>query len=108
MLDFNLFLSQHDVWTAAILPTRRAARGVGTLDKSCTLPPVSPARRPDAFVNFAYVGRNDDKGGTTLDRTKEGYVEIIEMATFATDSTTSQSVTHVDGVPPCTTTSATT
>jgi hypothetical protein len=97
VLDFNLFLSKHDVWTAAILPSSTGGALVGTLDKSCTLPPI-PAGGQN-FVNFAYTGSNSDKGGTSLDRTKEGYVEIIEMATFTTSSTTSQIVTHVGGVP---------
>lgn len=97
VLDFNLFLSKHDVWTAAILPGSDGGAFVGTLDKSCTLPPIPSTGQP--FVNFAYTGSNDDKGGTSLDRVKEGYVEIIEMATFNTDSTTSQIVTHVGGVP---------
>jgi hypothetical protein len=97
VLDFNLFLSKHDVWTAAILPSTTGGALVGTLDKSCTLPPI-PAGGQN-FVNFAYTGGNSDKGGTSLDRTKEGYVEIIEMATFTTASTTSQIVTHVGGVP---------
>ena len=96
VLDFNLFLSKHDVWTAAIFASGTGA-AVGTLDKSCTLPPIPLGGQ--AFVNFAYTGSNSDKGGTTLDRTKEGYVEIIEMATFTTASTTSQIVTHVGGVP---------
>ena len=96
VLDFNLFLSKHDVWTAAIFASGTGA-AVGTLDKSCTLPPIPLAGQ--AFVNFAYTGSNSDKGGVTLDRTKEGYVEIIEMATFTTSSTTSQIVTHVGGVP---------
>jgi len=96
VLDFNLFLSKHDVWTAAIFGSGLGA-AVGTLDKSCTLPPIPLGGQP--FVNFAYTGSNSDKGGTSLDRTKEGYVEIIEMATFTTSSTTSQIVTHVGGVP---------
>jgi hypothetical protein len=96
VLDFNLFLSKHDVWTAAIFGSGFGA-AVGTLDKSCTLPPIPVTGQ--AFVNFAYVGTQDDGGGATLDRTKEGYVEIIEMATFSTTSSTSQVVTHVGGVP---------
>ncbi len=98
VLDFNLFLSKHDVWTAAILPgASDGGAFVGTLDKSCTLPLI-PATGQN-FVNFAYTGSNSDKGGSSLDRVKEGYVEIIEMATFTTSSTTSQIVTHVGGVP---------
>lgn len=97
VLDFNLFLSKHDVWTAAILPGSDGGAFVGTLDNSCTLPPIPATGQP--FVNFAYVGTQDDKGGGSLDRVKEGYVEIIEMATFTTSSTTSQIVTHVGGKP---------
>jgi hypothetical protein len=99
VLDFNLFLSKHDVWTAAIFASVGPGLGaaVGTLDKSCTLPPIPVTGQP--FVNFAYTGSNSDKGGVALDRTREGYVEIIEMATFTTGSTTSQIVTHVGGVP---------
>ena len=50
------------------------------------------------FVNFAYTG---DGGGDGLDRTKEGYVEIIEMATYTSTNCTSIAVTHVNGVPDC-------
>jgi hypothetical protein len=94
-----LFLSKHDVWTAAIFSSVGPNLGavVGTLDKSCTLPPIPALGQP--FVNFAYTGSNSDKGGVSLDRTREGYVEIIEMATFTTNSTTSHIVTHVGGVP---------
>jgi hypothetical protein len=104
VLDFNLFLSKHDVWTAAIFSSAGVGGGVGlgaavgTFDKSCTIPPI-PGITGAQFVNFAYSGSNSDKGGTSLDRTREGYVEIIEMATFTTASTTSQIVTHVGGVP---------
>ncbi len=37
VLDFNLFLSPHDVWTAAIIPMRSRA--------PASSPPTSPARR---------------------------------------------------------------
>ena len=49
---------------------------------------TSPARRrssratvasPTQFVNYAYTGTNADGADTSLDRTREGYVEIIEM-----------------------------
>jgi hypothetical protein len=101
VLDFNLFLSKYDVWTAAILPLTSGGAGITTIDKSCTIPDNSfitfPTIQP--FVNFQYSGTNDDKGGTGLDRTKEGYVEIIEMAHYASYTCTSQQVTHVGGVP---------
>jgi len=99
VLDFNLFLSKHDVWTAAILPSTTGGALVGTLDKSCTLPPIPSGGQN--FVNFQYSGSNDDGAGTSLDRTKEGYVEIIEMATFFSSTSTALAVTHVNGVPDC-------
>jgi hypothetical protein len=94
VLDFNLFLSPKDVWTAGIVPMGTGA-GIVTQDRSCTLPAIPAAGK--AFVNFAYTG---DGAGSTLDRTREGYVEIIEMATFDDSSDTAANVTHVSGVPP--------
>jgi hypothetical protein len=99
VLDFNLYLSPKDVWTAGIIPTANGA-GIFTADKSCTTPTVSSsASSPSEFVNFAYSGSNDDGAGTTLDRTREGYVEIIEMGSVS--GATATAVTHVSGVPPC-------
>jgi hypothetical protein len=100
VLDFNLYLSAKDVWTTAIIPTTDGA-GIFTADKSCTIPKVSTSSAsPTQFVNFAYTGSNDDKGGTSLDRTREGYVEIIEMADEL--GSTATAATHVNGTPPCT------
>src|SRR5258705_6871367 len=90
VLDFNLFLSKYDVWTAAIIPSPTSGGGrVVSFDKSCTIPSNTFLAAGVDFVNFAYVGSNDDKGGAGLDRTKEGYVEIIEMATYPTYTCTS-------------------
>jgi hypothetical protein len=100
VLDFNLYLSAKDVWTAAVIPTATGA-GIFTADKSCTTPVVSSsASTPTEFVNFAYTGSNADGADTSLDRTREGYVEIIEMGNLT--GVTAAAVTHVNGVPPCT------
>jgi len=104
VLDFNLFLSPFDVWTAAVLPdTATGGAKVGTLDLSCTLPPFSSSSTAPfvSFVNYAYTGAADDGATPSLDRTKEGYFEIIEMATFSSTSVTGIAITHVNGVPPC-------
>jgi len=81
VLDFNLYLSPNDVWTAAVVPASASdATSPGRLlsfDKSCTNPAI-PAGGVD-FRNFAYAG---DGLGNGLDRTREGYMEIIELATL--------------------------
>jgi len=94
VLDFNLFLSAKDVWTAAILPVGAGA-GVTTSDVSCTAPKVTGTV---PFVASAYQG---DGGGDGIERTTEGYVEIIEMGTILAASKTEAGVTHVAGVPTC-------
>lgn len=99
VLDFNLFLSAKDVWVAGIIPTTDGA-GVFTPDKSCIAPTQisSDPTAPTPFVNFAYTG---DGAGDDLDRTREGYVEIIEMGALLDGSKTQVGVTHVAGVPTC-------
>src|SRR4051794_17942971 len=62
---------------------------------------ASPTAPFVSFVNFSYSGVNDDGAGTGMDRTKEGYFEIIEMATYSSTSLTGKAVTHVNGLAPC-------
>lgn len=77
--EMNLYLAPNDVWTAAIVPDADGAR-LFTADKSCTNPAVPPTGL--AFSNSSYAD-GDDNAGTSLDRTKEGYFEVIEMATLS-------------------------
>jgi len=96
ILDFNLYLSPNDVWTAAIVPGDASESSPGRLlsfDKSCTNPAI-PATGVD-FRNFEYAG---DGLGNGLDRTREGYLEILELATLTGSAKTA--VTHnAAGVP---------
>jgi hypothetical protein len=82
VLDFNVFLSPFDMWTASVVPTADGA-GVATQDSSCTIPSFT-AGVVVPFRNLKYSGSNADTGGDSLDRTREGYVEVLEMATYAT------------------------
>src|SRR6185369_16442937 len=76
VLDFNLFLSQYDVWTAAVVQAGTGA-GVFTNDHSCTSPTVSnSSANPTKFRNGAYSGSFADGATDSLDRTNEGYFEI--------------------------------
>ena len=94
VLDFNVFLSGFDVWTAALTPAAGGGTQINTSDKSCVLP----------FGQFPQTFRTGllgaDGAGSDLDRTTEGYVEIIEMTTYSDGSTTAVKVTHDGGVPP--------
>lgn len=100
VLDFNLFLSKFDVWTAAIIPSPVTAGGrVVTTDQSCTIPSNTLLQAGVDFVNFAYTGSVSDGADQGLDRTKEGYVEMIEMSTFPTFTCTYQDITHSGGIP---------
>jgi hypothetical protein len=119
VLDFNLYLSRFDVWTAAIfsipsgLPGAPAA-GLLTTDRSCTAPDIARGgvgsavavgngleQLPDGryyvpFVNFAYAPDSVSPAalGDGLERTREGYVEMIEMAEVLNGTTAGNWITH--------------
>lgn len=95
VLDFNLYLSPNDVWTAVIVATADGAV-MKTADKSCVTPTVPAAGFP--FVNFAFTGSASDNETGSLDRTREGYFEIIEMGDMTGTITTA--IKHVSGTPP--------
>lgn len=102
VLDFNLFLSPNDVWTGAVIPASSATGAPAhliTADNSCTSPNIGLTGVD--FRNFQYAAGVGGVAlpGTGLDRTREGYVEMIEMATLT--GTTAANITHVQpaGVP---------
>lgn len=84
VLDINVFLSPRDVWAGVISDDGTEAR-LTTNDRTCTHPEVPAAGLP--FLNTYYTGQVagtfDDRGGASLDRTREGYIEIIEMGVVA-------------------------
>lgn len=93
VLDFNLYLSPFDVWTGAVYGT--GATGPGNLvtnDKSCTVP--ANVNRP--FRNYQYTGSNRDHPTSaaavfgSLERTREGHVEMIEMGLLQTGTASTQ------------------
>ena len=92
VLDFNLYLSPFDEWAGAVVNTASGA-GLQTADTSCTAPKINGVV---AFRNFEYV--TDAAAFRGLDRTREGYVEIIEMANVISP-TLAAAATHVSGTP---------
>ncbi|KFI23355.1 hypothetical protein [Nitrosococcus oceani] len=98
VLDFNLYLSPHDVWTGVVTATENGAR-LTTPDSSCTVPTI-----PEEGVEFRNFEFDEPAEGvdTSLDRTREGHLEIIEMGvvTDSADFAPATAATHnADGVP---------
>ena len=83
VLELDVFLAPHDMWTAAVVPSATASSAPArlvTAAMSCTNPPLSSAGAE--FDNDGYSGQLDDGAGTGLERTREGFFEAIEMATL--------------------------
>lgn len=76
VLDLNVYLGQHDVWTAAVVATPDGARLISA-DKSCTTPTIPVWGL--ALSNAAYSGSLSDNESGSMDRTREGFMEVIEM-----------------------------
>jgi hypothetical protein len=109
VLDFHIYLSAHDTWTGTVfsladagLPGSGAALVVD--DTSCTVPilanvnPQLPGRSYQPFLSYAYIGNEADSGPTDDARTREGFLEIIEMAEVT--GATRMAVTPVNGTAP--------
>jgi len=98
VLDFNLWLSPFDVWTAAVVVSGDGA-GLISGDASCT----NPAVNTGAVVPFRTIAFPFDRPEIqTLDRVREGHLEIIELATVISTSATYAAVVHkATGRPDC-------
>lgn len=97
VLDFNLYLSEFDVWTASIVRTADGA-SLFTQDNSCTVPnSVGKGAAGTAFLPFEFESNNPDAVGqegrvrlngsnagtpvniSAAERMRQGHIEIIEM-----------------------------
>lgn len=98
VLDFNLYLSAKDEWTGVITRTENGAQ-IGSQDTSCIAPRQLTTPEPFRTVKFAKDSVN------SAGRTREGYLEIIEMGDLPTDDlagkdySVADAATHVNGVP---------
>ena len=117
VLDFNLYMSPYDVWTAAIVP-----QPAGRMDQSCDPDPsdgtdvycegpvlqvnidentcmVPKFGKLQSFLPFAYkaFGDFEGDGGTQDDaRMNEGHFEMIEMGVLDEEGATGQVVADFD------------
>jgi len=99
VLDFNVFLSPFDVWTAAVTPgvaisgSTDFGAQIATVDRSCTIPSFEPGKA----VQFRTLQLESTDNG--VKRVQEGYFEIFEMATYRDSSVIGVSAKHKAGVP---------
>lgn len=106
VLDFQVFMSPGDVWTAAVTADADGLAQLVTADNTCTLPAIGK----NAPVKFV-TDRLAKKNWTDADKaqqTREGYVEILNMADIKRDTSIPAdeslyvATKHVNGVAPCT------
>lgn len=107
-LDFVLYLSPHDVWTAAISQTADDGGPIiRTSDASCTFPVIPTTGA--SFLSSGYDGSGSapaDGGPTSITRTREGSIEFLVGADITPGSPTDIAITHVQnnnpgqGLPP--------
>lgn len=92
--SFNLYLAAHDTWAAAVVASAGddSAARIATTDTSCTVPQFVTL----PFVDTGYTGANRDHPTSqatllgALSRTREGYVEVMEMGTLQTGTAPTQ------------------
>ncbi len=96
VLDFNLYMSAYDVWTASIYMNGDGVPQLETADTSCTVPYLYGNGGTQEFLPYALT----DGGSTDISRATEGHFEMIEMGVL-TDETegSATAATHKNGVP---------
>ncbi len=103
LFDFQVLMSPGDVWTATITqdPVSKIAL-LKTTDKTCVLPSGVAFAAGNAFAT-SRVDPTPTKGNSA-NETREGYVEIINMADIPPLPLTAlfTATKHVAGVAPCT------
>jgi hypothetical protein len=82
VLDFNLYLSEYDVWTAAIFDNDGTPTMV-TADTSCTVPYIyGDFGGVQEFLPWALTDEDPDGFADVDVRGAEGHFEMIEMGTM--------------------------
>jgi len=108
VLDFNVFLSPRDMWTAAVEPDGAGGAQIETTDTTCTIPaflPGVPVKFRTGAFDSDIIGEQGSKESDAdwkarnLDRLTEGYFEVFEMATYDAANALSVGAKHSKGVP---------
>ena len=93
-LEFNLFLSPNDIWTSAVIPAG-AGTALVSRDNSCTDPAFGIDSASMSFSTSAF----GDGAGNEAGRTREGFVEVLEMAVLTGTSAAAVTQVLTTGIP---------
>lgn len=102
VFDFQVFLSPGDVWTASVTKNAAGLASLHTNDNSCTKPSKA-ILNATPFVT-ARLDTARRTGDALANETREGYVEIFNMADIPPNSAAGSlftAIKHVNSVPPC-------
>jgi hypothetical protein len=107
VFNVRLFLAPHDVWTGTVFALDDIAGEDGegaallTSDRSCTGPDIwtqgHGMLNGYPYVRFFSGGYAGDGGPQAASRTREGHVQIVELADLT--GSLANGVTHREGVP---------
>jgi len=108
VLDFLVALSPGDEWTANISSDGTGVSSLVTYDKTCTVPRSVQETGPNDRKQLFGTSRTNSKlsAAARAAETREGYMEILNVADIAGDSALYTATKHVGGVAPCYSTAA--
>lgn len=103
VFEANVFMSPRDVWTAAVIPYGAHGTVGLTTDKTCTQPNIRVGADGIPSINgvFEASALAADPIGNDPERTREGFVEILEMGTIRSGSELYQTTIHINAVAQC-------
>ncbi|PIF39796.1 hypothetical protein CLV01_1354 [Delftia sp. 60] len=78
VLDFQVFLSPGDVWTAAVSADANGLAQLVTADNTCTVPAITPGTAVPFIKDRLTLSSWTDEQKNA--QTREGYIEILNMA----------------------------
>ncbi|MDD2545131.1 MAG: hypothetical protein PHI55_02465 [Burkholderiaceae bacterium] len=100
LFDITIYLSPGDMWTANVAVDADGVSRLVTDDKSCTLPSAADIKADGGKFKTLRVRQ----GANAKNETREGYIEILNMADIPVNLTTGSlynAIKHVNGVAPC-------
>lgn len=108
VLDFNLFLSPYDVWTARASELGALdAAGLSSSDRSCTWPVLESGARFNTTGFDGGAALPADGGPTGPARTREGFIRMFALGDIIPGSALEEAIVHHqtglpgEGTPTC-------